>query len=809
MAAWYTRRMREWKLHLVIVAALALGIGANLAIFSGLDAVLLRSLPVGQPWQIYFARNGLPSQPDTEFSSAVVRQMRAAVPTAQLACFTEGYEMFTPRPGAPPQMVATQLVSPNYFTLLGVRATRGRVLDSGDAAALAAVLGYAYWLQHYDGRPVVGKTITLNGVALDIIGIAPPGFYGLSKARPADAWVPMGLQQRLHYAGSAYMDSGRGAVDPTKPWDTQSGIHWLNVVARIPGAATAPGIAAAATAAERNVEAPYAAQGPKSRDAVWFVRGSTGLAYLSKEIAAPLELLLGMAGLVLLIACADVALLLLARGMSRRREWAVRLALGAGQGRLLRNALASSLALAALGAGLGLALAFWGRSALMALLGVRLPAGTVALDARVLSFSVATAVITGLLFGLAPAWLAARVNVNEALKSEGGGQQSARARGWSWLIGAQVALSLVLLLAASLLALSLVRLLRLRPGFATASVISATIAPRSAGYTPATFPGLEHRLLLARLNAEPGVASATIASIGVLAGNSYGSTLSVEPNGVRHVHTEEDSVSPGFFSTLGIPLLRGRRFRAGDDAHAPQVVIVNEVFVRRYLTDCQPLGAVINDFRDATVVGVVADARVHGADQPVPPMVYHPQAQDPESSHFLAVRFRGDASAGIAEIRSALAQIAPTMPVISLHTLQDRLRAGLGGERALADLSGAFALLALLLAALGIYGVMSYAVARREQEVGIRMALGARPREILLLVLQSALTIVGFGLAAGLAMALPLAHLLRHGLHGLSPLDPAAIALSLGVLLLVAVAAAALPALRASRVVPWSALRRE
>ncbi len=824
MADWWRRWRRDGALAAVIVATLALGIGVNLAIFSALNAVVLGTLPVPHAGQIYFAQRGFSGGSNGEFSYKVFRGLRREITQAQWAAFTGSSELFSPAQNAPPRPVATQLVSGGYFSTLGVQPWRGRLLTRADDRSpegrAVAVLSYRCWREHYAGRKAsaLGRTLTLNGLPLTIVGIAPPGFYGLNKRSAPEVWAPLRLQPRLRFTAVSYsIDSGRGPYNADLPWATQAGIWWLQVVARVPRAAAVGRIGALATTVEHRAMAPYlahadaSARREKLSERVRLVPGRKGLAYLSQEWAQPLAILLAMSVLVLLIACGDVALLLLAREVTRRREWAVRLALGAGRGRVAAAELVGSLALAAAGSALGLWLAALARPLLARFLGT----GNLAMpfDARVIGFGLAAVLLTGVLFGGVPALRAARVELAPALKSDSGGAMRGREGFGRWLISGQVAISVVLLLGAALLAFSLVRLIRLKPGFAARRVVALTVAPHAAGYTAAEIPVLARRLRR-RLAALPGAGGAAFAANGLVMGFSNASTFTVQPAG-SHGGAAEDFVSPNFFRVLGIPVFQGRGIRRRDGRGAETAIVVNQAFARRFLRSRDPLGTVVNDYSDATIVGVVGNTRAFGPAEQPPPTIYHPWAQRDVAAgavlvpRFLAVRIRGDAAAAIPEIRRAVAAVAPGLPITNIGTLREALDHRLSGERAIAELSGAFALLALLLAALGLYGVIAYAAARREAEVGLRVALGARPGQILRLMLGSAAGMVGIGAGAGLAGGLMAAQVLRSQLHGLSPLDPAAIGTAVAALLAVALAAAAIPARRAAKIQPWQALRRE
>jgi predicted permease len=541
-----------------------------------------------------------------------------------------------------------------------------------------------------------------------------------------------------------------------------------------------------------------------------------GFSRLRAQFAKPLLVLLAMVGLVLLIACANVANLLLARASSRQREIAVRLSIGAGRARLVRQFFTESAVLAVLGALAGLLLA---RSATAFLvrqvLGNSSGAAPLSVDPdlRVVLFTLALTLLTGLLFGLLPAIRGTRVELSTAMKSGAravhGGSKSG---GMKLLVASQVALSLVLLVISGLFARSFRHLLDLDPGFDRESVVAVSVDPRAAGFTEQQLPDL-YRRVVERITAVPGVRSAAVAADGVMSGSI--STSGIEIAGYQkrpdeQIQFQTDSVGLNYFPTVGIRLVEGRDFTWRDDAYAPKVAIVNQTLARRYFPGRSAIGQRFGDDQpDVQIVGVVADARVNDVRAAPPIMAWYPIAQHVEYVDSIAVRATGHPQAVAARLRSAVAQAAPNLTVPRVRTLNEQIRGNLLQERLIVQLTSAFGALALLLAAVGLYGVMSYAVARRTAEFGVRMALGARRREVLWMMIRESALIVAAGLGCGLPLMLAATRLVNGMLFGISAADPVAIAAATATLLVVALLAATLPALRASRVDPIVALRYE
>ena len=806
----------------VVILTLGLGIGANTAIFSLLDQVLLRRLPVRDPQQLVLLDGPGPFQGRTfnrqTFSYPMYRDFRdrtevfSGVFGRMATAVTSTYAGQTER-------VNAELVTGNFFDVLGVRPALGRVLSASDDGAPGAhpvaVLGYGYWTRRFGGDPsILNQTISLNGHPMTIVGVSARGFDGVQVGAPPDVMVPVTMKAQM-----------------TPTWDDLENrrSRWLTVMARL-----APGVTRERAEAQMNVvyrqilEAEAAAL-PTTASQSFRQRfvakhldvlpGARGLSDLRSQFNTPLVVLMCMVGVVLLIACANIANLLLARAASRQREVSIRLALGAGRGRIVSQQLAESAVLAAAGTGVGLLLATWTGSFLLAALpgegGSRgLHAGP---DARVIAFALALAVVTALIFSIMPSLHATRTSVSGALKDEagsvaGGGRQ---ARMRSALVIAQVALSMVLLSGAALFARSLFNLRSVDPGFAVDRLVAFSIDPSLSGYDTA-----RSRTLFARLQTElstlPGVRSVAMAEIGPLTGSNWSMTVKVDGYAAKEnedLNPSVDGIAPGYFSTLGVPLIAGREFTPADDHGAPRVAVVNETMARYFFGSSNPLGRRFGFGRDRAtdieIVGVVKDTRSQDLRTEPVRFVYIPYSQDPNLGPLtFYVRAAGAQSPATA-IREAVQRVDPSLPMYDMKTMATQVDESLFIDRKVAALSVAFGALATLLAAIGLYGVISYAVARRTREIGIRMALGAERRRVLWLVLREAAALAGIGIAAGLLAAVLLVRYVQAQLYGLSATDPRTLFAAAIVLAVIALVAGYVPARRATAIDPMRALRTE
>lgn len=777
---------------------LALGLGANTAVFSVVDAVLLDPLDFPEEdrlvtvWEDHRPRGG----PGTEWTGrSVFRAWRGAETFSGLTV-TVGWSAALTG-GDRPEMIPGAAVSPGYFRVLGAEPTAGRGFlqeEETPGRDRVVVLSRSLWEQRFGADPeLVGSAVELNGEPFTVVGIAPAGFR--SPIQPeARIWTPL-------------------SMDPAQEdW----GAYYLRVMGRL-----APGVGP--DAAEAELEGVMARLGEEQPADLREV-GVT-LEPLRRTVAGdartPLLALLGAVVLVLLVACANVANLVLARAFARDRELAVRAALGAGRRRLVAQLVTESLVLASLGGALGLLAGWWG----MDLLRAFAPDGTprldeVALDGTVFAFALAATAGTGLLFGLVPGWLVSRAPVATALH-EGGrtGSSAGRARLRAGLVVAELALGLALLVGAGLLVRSLAALHAVDPGFDARGVISGRLLFPSARFPESAQAVAFVDRTVERLEAAPEVASAGAVSVLPLSGSQTDVSYAVEgrmPPPGEEPAADYRVATPGYFETLGLPLIEGRLFRPGDDPAAPLVALVSEELVRRAFPGEDPTGRriKIGDTRSPespwwTVVGVVGGVRDNTLNRSPDPEIYVPAAQRPSRAMRLVARAELP-GADLAEVlRNTVAELDPAQPFSEVVGLETLVRRSLAPQRFVTGLLTGFAVLAVVLAAVGIYGVMSYAVGRRTHEIGVRMALGARPAEVLGLVLRQGAGLVVAGLALGAVAAWGVSHGLEGLLYGVEPGDPLTFAAVAALLAASALAATLLPARRAARVDPVEALRSE
>jgi predicted permease len=805
---------------LVVVLTLGLGIGANTAIFTLLDQVLLRLLPVERPEELVLldgpganmgARFG-----EQTFSYPMYRDFR------------DGNEVFSgviARFGVPlslehqgqSERVAGELVSGNFFEVLGVPPAAGRTLHASDDAAPGAhpvaVLSHGFWQRRFGGDPgIVDATLTVNGRAFTVVGVAAAGFDGVEVGAAPDVFLPIAM---------------KAVATPTWNELENRRFLWLNVLARLRPGVTREQAAAGMQVLYRQVNEDEVAQMPDApprfrerflAKKLQVLPGFRGLSSLRREFTRPLLVLAGMVGLVLLIACANVASLLLARAAAREREMAIRLALGARRGQVLRQLAVESLLLAALGGAAGLALSALVGDVLLHALPFEQASRTFqsSPDTRVLLFTLAVSLATGLVFGLVPALQATRPRVASTLKDERGTSTSAgHVRFRKGLVVVQVALSLLLLVGAGLFARSLYNLRTLDPGFETRQLLSLAVEPDLNGYSPAAARDLLRRLQ-ERFAAEPGAVGASMASNPLLTDSRMIMTVDMEGYERKEDETTNlfvNRVGPGYFKTMGIPVVAGREFDERDVVGAPKVALVNETTARYFFKDSSPIGrrlGVGGDPREIEIVGVVRDGKAYSLRDTPERFFYLPLLQDeaPNEATFY-VRATGAADALAPRLRSVVHEVDPALPVYAMTTMERQVDRSLFFERMIAALAAAFGVLATVLAALGLYGVMSYTVVRRTREIGIRMALGAERGRVLWLVLREVALLAVAGVVLGLPSALALAQLVSSQLYGLSPADPATLVLATAVLAGIAVLAGYLPARRATIVDPVTALRHE
>jgi predicted permease len=805
----YSWRLSWRRPGFTIAAALtlALGIGANTAIFSLVDALLLRRLPVSQPEQLVLLEQTMVRGGTQNMSRPLFERLRedggvfSGLLSAQDGIMSLAIGALEAAGSSEPARV--QAVSGEYFQVLGTSALAGRVFTADDdrtpGAHPVAVLSHNFWTRRLGSDPaVVGRTITLARHPFTIVGIARPGFFGEATGRAPEIWVPMMMHPTL-------------SAGPPLVGDARTG--WLQVIGRLkPGVTHQQAEAALTLTLDRLKADPAQLDGmPAHISRLRVVDGSRGPVRLRDRFAQPLSVLAVAVGIVLLIACANVATLLLARASTRQREIAIRLAIGAGRRRLVQQFMTESLLLGAIGGSLGLLLSLWGSRMLLVLAGT--PGQQIDIDvgpdARLLAFNALVSIGAVILFGLAPALSASRTDVHAALKQR-------RVRLSPALVAAQVALSLPLLAGAALFLQTLHHLRTRDLGFAAETLVQVRTNPQASGYTPGEMPALARRVV-ERLGTMPGVRSASVAHSGFATGTSTTCCIAI-PGRTFASDRERDvrmiGVGAGYFATVGQQLRRGRDFAARDVTTNPSsftAAIVNEAFVRRFLDGGHAVGQHFGwgdppkARYNIEIVGVVNDAiydEVRGVSQP---LIYFPS----EAGRLYVVRAAGVPEDLAGSLRREIKAAEPKLMVTSIAPVSEDVDRALVREKLLARLSGFFGVLAAALTAVGLYGLMAYAVANRTREVGIRMALGASRSHVLRAEIGSALRLVAIGTAVGIPAALASGRLIATQLFGVSPGDPVTLTAVAASMTLVAALAAFGPARRASRVDPVVALRSE
>ena len=835
------RTLRRSPAYVAIaVLTLALGIGANTAIFSLLDQILLRLLPVKNPSELvlltmrghHYGSNwggnaiSHPMFRDFQAHNEVFSGMFCRFPNSVSLTF-----------GGQSERVHAELVSGTYFSILGVNTILGRAFaPEDDRVPLGhplVMLTYDYWRQRFGGDPgIVGKNLIVNGHNMTVVGVAQRGFDGVELGYTTQIFIPIMMQDWV-VVGNPKMLTDRRT-------------RWVNAFGRLkPGVSMTQAKASLQPFMHSMLEMEVkeaAFNHASAYDREQFLKcwmealpGSQGRSYTRRELSTPLWVLMGTTGMVLLIACANLANLLLARAVGRQKEIAVRLAIGASRGRIVLQLLTETLSLAALGGLVGLEIAFWADKALLR---IYLPSDSTGLniatlpDLRILVFTLGVTILTGVVLGLVPALQTTRPDVGRVLKDEagavvGGGGGHNRLR--KTLVVAQVALSLLLLIGAGLFLRSLENLSNLGPGFPLERLVGFNIDPSLGGYKPDREKIYLQQLTNA-LSSIPGVQSAGLASMRILEDNEWDSSMTVE--GYTPAKPEDraqpymNQISPGYFATLGVPIVAGRDFRLTDDHEVkkgpedddwtPTTVMINEKFAKKFFPGRNPIGLHVGfgsdpgTRTDMEVIGVVKDIKYTNLRDEIPEQAYIPYM----GSRFLGgmtvyIRTGVDPNLLMPSVREKVRELNPNLPIYALRTTETQISNSLTTERMIASLSTVFGFLATLLAVIGLYGVMSYTVAQRTREIGIRMALGAEQGNVVWMVMREVLRLIGIGVVAGVPAALALTQVVKSQLFGLTGHDPRTLAIATVALTVVACAAGYIPALRASRLDPMKALRYE
>jgi predicted permease len=815
----------------VAVASLALGIGANTAIFSIFNAVLLASLPVRNPQELVILTN--PNM--TGFSNGHQGGVRNLLSYAEyealrdhtktmsglFASESELNRWSVRMAGGAQEDAHGRLVTENYFSVLGVEPVIGRFFRQSDAGGVGsdpyAVISYDYWQRRFAGAATaIGTPIRLHGTALAIIGIAPPGFHGESVGQRPDLWAPM-MMEPLVYPGRDYLHEDLS--------QSLEKIMWLHVFGRLKSGVSLPKAQAEISVLFKSIidtgyPKTFLAHAPKDwldqhikiRDArIGAFEGRT-------EFSQQLYILLVIAGLVLLIACANVANLLLARATARYKEIAVRLSIGAAKSRLVRQFLTESLLLSVLGGTAGVLVAIAAAKGLVAMFSLQL---STAFDWRVLAFTFAVTVATGILFGMAPALRGTRVDISESLKEN---SRSATATGKRMtfgksLVSAQVAISLLLLVGAGLFIRTLWNLQSVNLGYAKENLLLVSVDALTAGYQDAQRP-LLYNQIADHLRSTPGIRAVTYSSNGLFSSESHDP---VDVEGFVHRKNDDrgsyyDKVGPGYFSAMTVSMLLGREITIRDTVNSPRVCVINESFAKRFFSGRNPIGKHVTDIFGNSrltmeVVGVSRNIRDHHLRGDVPERYYLPVSQPDEdgipSEINFEIRTLGDPVKMSNAIRKSILQVNDNLPISETQVMSDLIDDQNKQPRLIARLCSLFGFIALLLAATGLYGVLSYSVARRSNEIGIRMALGAGRASVVGMVLKEIGIMIAVGMAAGIVATIGLTRLIASHLYGLNAIDPVTIAGAVGILAVTALIAGYIPAARASRVNPVAALRHE
>ncbi len=855
----YGARMLLKQKGLTAIAALslALGIGANTALFSVVDAMLLKKLPVKEPDRLVLFVARAPRDfsvgsytGNSSRDSVTGERVMTSFPYQSLARFREqpgafsevfafGGASLNVNADGQADVAGGQAVSGNYFASLGVQALLGRTITDEDdraGASPVAVLSYRYWQRQFKGDgAIVGKQINLNNIAFTVIGVTPPGFDGTGQVGSTqNVTIPIAMEPQM------YVQRDRSNMNG-------AGVWWLRIMGRLKPGATLEqartqleGVFRQSVVEHRTARQTQAqAQGgnpikdldPKDYPRLTMEAGSQGEMNTRQFYAPSLYMLLGVVALVLLIACANVANLLLARAASRRKEIGVRLALGASRSRLIRQLLTESVMLAGLGGALGVFFAIWIKNGLLAVSDWGPSALDPKLDWRVLAFTMSLSLLTGIVFGIVPAWRATKVDLAPALKDSARGSSAAsRSLLSRVLVVTQVALSLLLLVGAGLFLRTLINLQRVEPGFNTRNLLLFGVQPGLIGYKEEKLAQL-YQQLAERIETVPGVQAVTFSRTTLLSQSSSSrgiflrGALDAPPDAEGRIKESGESyihhVRENFLEAMEIPLLAGRTFTSRDAAGAAKVVVVNQTFANKYFPDENPIGKRFTfDTKkpdEIEIIGLARDAKYARQRDEIPPTSYVPWRQELRAMNGVSFEARtaGDPNAAIAAIRQAVREVDGNLPLINIKTQIAQAEQTLRMERLFAKLMSLFGLLAQQLASIGLYGVMAYSVSQRTNEIGIRMALGASQGDVLKMILRQGMILTMVGVALGLAGAYVLTKYLEswmnltNMLYGVRPSDPMTYGVIAVLLTVVALLACFIPARRATKVDPMVALRDE
>ena len=827
---------------ITVVLTLALGIGANTAIFTLVHGVLMKSLPVADPKSLYRVGdlddccvNGGFINENGDFdlySWDLYKHLQETTPEFErLAAMQSGGASMTTRRGSEPAKTErTQYVSGNFFTTFGVGSFAGRVLTDEDdrpGATPSAVMSYQAWQSDYGSDPkVVGATFYMEGQPVTIVGIAPPGFFGdRIRNNPPAFWIPLAVEPGI---------AGKNSLLHVRE------SNWLYAVGRLKPRVSMQALEGKMSASLRqwlSTQTGYTRNGgdtiiPKQH--VVIVPGGAGIQSLQQRTGKGLHLLMTISGLVLLVACANVANLLLARGATRKAEISVRMALGAARSRLIRQMLTESILLACMGGLAGLAVAYAGTRMILALAfpdATNLPISS-SPSLPVLGFAFLLSLLTGVVFGIVPAWITSHSDPAEALRGANRTTRDSSSLPQKSLIVIQAALSLVLLVGAGLLTKSLRNAEHQDFGLQTENRYVMHLNPAGAGYTEEKLPAL-YQQLEEQFGALPGVQSVGLALYSTLEGNNWGEAVFVDgrptPGPNAHIGSSWDRVSPRFFETVGQPVIRGRGFTDSDTATSQKVAVVNQAFVRKFFPKEDPIGRHFGIFDQRysasfEIVGIVADAKYNSPREEVRTMYFRPLTQEMSglteanllraegSSMYInsvTLHFKSPPENLDAMMRRTLQSINPNLTVIDLHSLDYQVAGNFTQERMIARLTTLFGVLALVLASVGLYGITSYQVARRTSEIGLRMALGADRANVVRMVMRGAFLQAGLGLVIGIPIAIVGARYMADQLYKVRSYDPVSLGIAVVVLLASATVAGFIPALRAANIEPMLALRTE